>query len=376
MQELATSEWVGVGENRVRLLRDGAQALPAMLAAVSEARSEVVAEFYWWASDRTGTKFRDALAERARAGVKVRAIYDSVGSLWVEDSFFEPLRDAGAQVVEYHPVSPTSPRFRLDRIFMRDHRKLLVVDGSIGFTGGVNLGDPWAPEAWGGDNWRDDAVQVQGPAAQELRAIFYETWRRCGLRAPPDLVRLEKQPTMDAWVLANRSSLGSRRQIRQFYLSKIQRARQRIDIANAYFVPDRRVRRAIVQAAQRGVEVRILIPERNDQAIVQAAMEHLAASMTRKGVKFWTYPDRMMHGKLAVIDGSFVTVGSYNLDHLSLRYNLECNLAVLDEVFARQVRASFEEDLAKSSRLDVGALRRSPWRRALGWLAYQIRAVL
>jgi cardiolipin synthase A/B len=374
MHALAPQGWVGVGDTRVRLLRDGAEAFPAMLAAIGNARSEVLAEFYWWAADGTGTKFRDALIERARGGVQVRVIFDSVGSLWTEDAFFDPLREAGAEVHEYHPISPLSSRFRLGRLFMRDHRKILVVDGSTGFTGGMNLVDLWAPVEWKGENWRDDVVEVNGPTALELRAVFFDTWRRCGQRPPAGVHRLPWVPTSDAFVLANRSALGNRRQIRSFYLSKLGRARKQVDIANAYFVPDRRVHRALATAAKRGAEVRILIPQGGDIPVVQLAMEHAAASLLRKGVRFWVYPGRMMHSKVAVIDGSFVTIGSYNLDHQSLRFNLECNLAVIDEVFARQVRAGFERDLQEAVPLE--GMVRSQWRKLLGWAAYQLKGVL
>jgi cardiolipin synthase len=375
MAERAAGGWVDVGGSRVRLLRDGAVALPAMLEAIAGARQEVVAEFYWWATDRTGVRFRDALVQRARDGVAVRVIYDSVGSLWMDDSFWEPLRDAGGQSLEFHPISPASGRFQLDRLFLRDHRKLLVVDQRVGFTGGVNLADPWAPEEWGGSHWRDDAIEVEGAAAEELRIVFYETWKRCE-QPGPDPGRLPWLPAGDAFVLANHSALGSRRQIRKFYTSKLTRARQQVDLANAYFVPDRRVRRELVRAVERGVQVRILIPQQADLPIVQLAMDYAAASLMRRGVQFWAYPDRMMHSKLAVIDGSFVTIGSYNLDHLSWRYNLECNLAVIDEVFAREVRCCFEDDLARSIPLEADSLMSSAWRRGLGWAAYQLRAAL
>lgn len=257
---------------------------------------------------------------------------------------------------------------------MRDHRKILVVDRNTGFTGGLNLVDLWAPTASEGGNWRDDVVQVEGPAATELRAVFFDTWRRCGQPLPRDAGRLSWVPTSDAFVLANHSVLGSRRQIRKFYLSKLSRARKQVDIANAYFVPDRKVHGALAAAAARGAEVRILIPQRCDIPVVQLAMEHAASSLLRKGVHFWVYPDRMMHSKLAVIDGSFVTIGSYNLDHQSLRFNLECNLAVIDEVFARQVRAGFERDLGRAVLLE--SMDRSRWRKLLGWAAYQLKGVL
>jgi cardiolipin synthase len=377
MSERAASSWVQVGDERVRMLRDGARAFPAMLEAIGACEREVLLEMYWWGTDATGTRFRDALVDRARAGAAVRVIFDSVGSWSIDEAFLAPILAAGGEALEYHPVSPASRRFRLDRVLRRDHRKLLVVDGRDGFCGGINIGDPWAPAEWGGEDWRDDMLHVRGPAARELRSLFYETWRRCGRTAPGDVAPIARVPTSDVWVLANRGPLGTRRLIRRFYLSKIRSARRMIDIANAYFVPDRSVRRALRDAVQRGVRVRLLLPERSDLPIVQLASEHLTASLWRAGVRIWLYPDRVMHGKVAILDGSFTTVGSYNLDHVSWRFNLECNLAVLDEVFAGRVRAGFEADLGGSNEVQEATFAGRPlWRRALGWLAYLVRAVL
>lgn len=217
---------------------------------------------------------------------------------------------------------------------------------------------------------------MRGPVARELRAVFYETWRRCGFKVDRRDCQLASEPTMLVWVLANRLALGGRRRVRRMYLDRIRNARQQIDIANAYFVPDGAVFRALVNASRRAVEVRVLVPEAMDVPVVELATEHVAAKLSAAGVRFWLYPDRMMHSKTAVIDGSFVTVGSYNLDRLSLRYNLECNLAVIDEELASRVRRGFERDLVEAIAFGERRRARSVWRRALGWAAYQLRPLL
>ena len=170
-----------VGDDRVRLLRDGAEAYPAMLAAIGAARREIVLEMYWFGSDAVGRIFVDALAARARDGVTVRVIFDAIGSTPIDQDMFDELRAAGADVRAFHPLL-TILRAAVPRWIRRDHRKLMVCDDEVGFTGGLNIGRPWAPRETGGEGWRDDMVEVIGPGARELRSVFYETWRRVLLR--------------------------------------------------------------------------------------------------------------------------------------------------------------------------------------------------
>lgn len=374
--DATVTPWVEVGDSEVRLLRDGTQAFPAMLEAIRAAKHEVLLEVYWWANDHVGRRFRDALCERAREGVCVRLIYDSIGSLQIDDQFLEPLRQAGAQAEEYHPISPLRRRFRLDRLALRNHRKNLVVDGHHGFTGGINIADEWEAVEAGGQNWRDDVIEMRGPVAQELRTLFYETWQRCGRARPGDIVPLSAVPSRDVWLMANRLRWSSRRTIRRFYLARIRGARERIDIANAYFLPDKKVERALRHAARRGVQVRVLVPLRSDLPIVQLAVEYMIKHLLKAGIRAWFFPDRVLHSKTAIIDRSFFTTGSFNLDHRSVHYNLECNVAVIDETLVHYARIGFEADLARSVPAERVRWTRTWWRRALGWLIYQFRALL
>lgn len=372
----------GVGGDQVRLLRDGCEAFPAMLGAIAAAKSEILLEMYWVGDDAVGARFRDALAAKARAGVRVRVIYDAVGSLSLTPAFWQKVVDSGGEVREYHPLSPLRPTFELTRIEQRDHRKILVVDGDHGFTGGLNLARAWLPIADGGEAWRDDMIEVKGHASQELRTLFYKTWRRTGIRllaqdlhslqVPRDLVPLSKRPSGRVYVLA--SLRRSRRNLRREYLARINRAEDSIEIANSYFIPDRAVRTALYRAVVRGVRVRVLVPSKSDVAVVQFALEALYEVLLRHGVEVYVYPGPMMHAKTAIIDDVFATIGSYNLDERSRSKNLEVNVAVEDRAFATHVREWFDRDIATANPIDLYEWRARPLvRRGVEYVAFALR---
>jgi cardiolipin synthase A/B len=379
-----SSPWFKVGTDVVRLLRDGVEAFPSMLDAIAAAKSEVLLEMYWVGPDAVGIRFRDAMVERAKAGVTVRVVYDAIGSLSIQPSFWAPLVRAGGEVIEYNPLSPLKPAFELARIEQRNHRKILVVDGRRGFTGGLNLARPWLPIADGGDGWRDDMIEIEGYAAEELRTLFYKTWRRMNLRRldpvsalslPKDLVPLSKHPSGKVWVLA--SQRRSKRNLRREYLARLNRATKSIAIANSYFIPDRAVRSALYRAVLRGVRVRVLVPSKSDVAVVQFALESLYESLLRNGVEMYCHSGPMMHAKTAIIDDRFATIGSYNLDERSQTKNLEVNIAVEDEAFATYVRTWFDRDVENATALDLYEWRARPLvRRGLEYIAFALRRLL
>lgn len=375
--------WFTVGGDEVRLLRDGVEALPTLLAAIASAKSEILLEMYWVGQDVVGTRFRDALTSRARDGVRVRVIYDSVGSLGLGTSFWGDLIRAGGEVREFHPLSPLRPAFDLARIEHRDHRKILVVDGVHGFTGGLNLARQWLPVADGGDGWRDDMIEILGHASAELRTLFYKTWRRMGFRRlkqdplgslslPDDLLPLSKRPIGKVYVLA--SLRRNRRNLRREYLSRLNRATTSIEIANSYFLPDRGVRNALYRAVLRGVRVRVLVPTKSDVAIVQFALEAMYESLMRNGVEMYCHSGPMMHAKTAIIDDEFVMIGSYNFDARSQTKNLEVNVAVEDAPFATHVRKWFDRDVETAAHIDLYEWRARPLlRRGIEYMAYALR---
>jgi cardiolipin synthase len=372
------AELVAIGPDRVRHLRNGDECYPAMLAAIGAARREIVAEFYWFGSDTVGRLFVDALAAKARDGCTVRVVYDAIGSMPVDEEMFDDLRRAGGDVRPFHPLIGALTKNVAGRWYIRDHRKLLVCDGEIGFTGGLNIGRPWASISQGGEGFRDDMIEVQGPCAEELRTVFYETWRRVLKRRerldpsklPPDAAReLRREPERDVWVIASRRR-PARRAIRATYQRWIHGARRSIDLVNAYFVPDGVVRRALIRAARRGVRVRILVPEVSDLPFVQWACEGTLARLVKHGVEAYAYQGAVLHAKTAVVDGELVTVGSFNLDRRSARANLEVNLAARSVPFAQVVLRAIEEDFARSVRwTDQVLASRGAIRKLLGWFA-------
>ncbi len=375
-----SAQLVEIGQDRVRHLRDGDECYPAMLAAIQAARREIVAEFYWFASDTVGRLFVDALRARATAGCTVRVVYDAIGSRPIDDEMFDDLRAAGADVREFHPLRGALHKRVGGRWFVRDHRKLLVCDGEVGFTGGLNIGRPWASRDQGGDGFRDDMVEVQGPAARELRAAFYQTWarvlrwreRKDPSKLPPEAtLELKRAPERDVWVIANRRRPRGRA-IRATYLRWIHGAERTIDLVHAYFVPDAVIRRALVEAARRGVRVRVLVPEVSDLPFVQWACEATIARLLPHGVEAYAYRGAVLHSKLAVVDDELVTIGSYNLDRRSSRANLEVNVAARSAELARVVRRSIEQDLAHSVRWTDAELRA----RGLFWRLVRAFALL
>lgn len=379
--------WFEVSGHQLRLLRDGREAFPAMLAAIAAAKREVLLEMYWIGTDPVGTRFREALVERARAGVTVRVIYDAVGSLTMTPAFWEPLLRAGGDFRDYHALSPLRPTFDLKGIEQRNHRKILVIDGERGFTGGLNLAKPWLPIEDGGEAWRDDMVEMVGHAAEELRTLFYKTWRRAVFKRlpsdaaggigqlialPNDLIPLNKRPTSKVYVLA--SQRRSKRSLRREYLERLNRAQKSIEIANSYFIPDRHVRSALYRAVLRGVHVRVLVPAKSDVMVVQYALEAMYETLMRNGIEMYAHQGPMMHAKTAIIDDSFVTIGSYNLDERSQRKNLECNVAVKDRAFATHVRTWFDRDVERAQHLDLYEWRARPLvRRGFEYVAYALR---
>jgi len=362
--------YVTVGAHRVRHLRDGIAAFPAMLAAIAQARREVLLEMYWVSADRVGESFRAALVERARAGVSVRVLFDSVGSLETPETFWMPLVEAGAQVQEFAPISPFKRRFRLGRVAHRDHRKVLVVDAEVGFTGGINISELWAPPGSPETAWRDDDIEIHGPAVRRLRAAFYTVWRRAGRRAPDGALLVDGDDDPRLRVLTNRVLRRPTRTIRRAYLKAIRGATTSIDIASAYFLPDIRFLHALRAAARRNVRVRILVPEHADVRIVALAMSSLYGRLLADGAEVFAYAPRVLHAKTAIFDGRFTMIGSHNLDAASARFNLECNVVVDSAELARAVHESFERDLADAKRISLDKWRRRPrWLRLFGWVA-------
>jgi len=404
-------------KNEIRLLLDGKEAFPAWLEAIGAAKSEILLEMYWFESDKTGRTFAEALSKRARDGLDVFLLYDSVGSIGAERSMFEDMESAGVRVIEYNPIAPWRRRFRLDRVGTRDHRKILVVDTEVGFVGGINICDQQASRESGGGGWRDDAVEIRGPSVNELRALFFDTWIKSGGPSARKLEALAMR-TREALVAAAREQLGApaprrllgigaptpersitvassadlaappvvqvighaasaaRRTLRRVYLQQIRHARRKILIANSYFIPDITIRRGLERASARGVEVRVILPRDSDVPSVGYASRALYARLMRAGIQIHEWVDGMLHAKCALID-EWATVGSYNLDYRSLLYNLEANVASVEPAFVESVERSFRADIQRCVQVDpVAWSKRSRWSRVLEWMHYYVRKLL
>ena len=378
---------------RIVLLRDGSEAIPAMMKAIRGARREVVLEMYWLDSSAVGKAVVEALEQRAREGVAVYVLYDAIGSLGADRTLYDGLLAAGARVLEYNPIAPWRRRFRMSWVSRRDHRKMLVVDERVAFVGGLNLGLPWLCVEDGGGGWRDDVAMVVGPAAARVRSLFFETWARQGGECPKNLrvftSRERAEAAREELGVSNMSrahpvvavlghdALGARWAIRRAYLTRIRNAERRVLIANSYFIPDMRVKRALKFAARRGVEVRVIVPGKSDVPAVKYATEWLYTDLMTAGIRMHEWTHGILHAKTLLVD-DWATTGSYNLDYRSFRYNLEANLASTDPAFVASVEASMRKDLAESTReVELAQWKKRPLLDKLrSWIFYLIRKVL
>ncbi len=342
--------------NRLELYSEGGEAFGRMLESIAAARETVHLETYRLSSDKTGWRFCDALCAKAH-GAQVRLIFDSLGSRGISSAMITRLRNSGVQLLEYHPVSPWRSRGAWSR---RDHRKLLVVDGRVAFVGSLNISDEHAPAAEGGQGWRDAHVKVEGRAARELDALFREVWSRETGRSFE--IAPVPAPAGDSyvWPAANQEILH-RFYIRSSYLAAIRSARREVLLAHSYFLPDQRFRRALASAARRGVSVKILVPGASDVPPVWYASRAGYGALLRRGVRLFEWQGPILHSKVAVVDRLWAAIGSYNIDHRSLRHNLELNLHVLDAGFASGVAELIEGDIRRSPEIT-----REKW-RLRGW---------
>ncbi len=359
--------------NRLTLLVDGAATYDAMLAAIDGAERAILLSSYIFAADRTGARFRDTLANAARRGVSVRVIVDGIGSLAADEAFFAPLIAAGGRVGVFHPPKPWLPRWVFWR---RDHRKILVVDDRTGFVGGLNIGDDYAPPAWGGHGWHDVHARIEGPAAAELTRLLSRTWSWLDRADTCELPRVPP-PAGDTAVRLLENRLRQRFTIHRAYLHAIKRARERVRIANAYFVPVQAVQRALRRARQRGVQVQLLLAGRTDVKMVQYASRALYRRLLADGLEIYEWEEQVLHAKCAVVDGRWCSIGSYNFNRRSLFHDLETNLECVDEELGRALDAQLAADFGRARRVDPETWHRRPAiDKLLEQLFYKLRVFL
>ncbi|MCO4877852.1 cardiolipin synthase [Paraburkholderia caribensis] len=350
--------------NRFEVLVNGDEIFPSMLEGIASAQKTITFETFIYWSGAIGEQIARALSEKARAGVAVHVLLDWVGSQKMDRHYLQMLKDAGAEVIQYHKPHWTG----LGRMNDRTHRKLLVIDGRIGFTGGVGIAQEWTGHAQDDMHWRDSHFRVTGPVVGHMQAVFMDNWIKATgnvLHGPDYFPEADEAGDGLAHMFSSSPSGGSD-DMQLMYLMAITAATHSIHLASAYFVPDRLTINAIVEAAKRGVDVRILTPGRHiDTHTVREASRACWGPLLEAGVQMFEYQPTMFHVKLLVVDEYLVSVGSTNFDSRSFKLNDEANLNIYDTAFARRQTQIFADDLANSRRVTLDDWNSRPWTRKL-----------
>jgi cardiolipin synthase A/B len=361
--------------NDIRSLSNGDEIFPAMLEAIRGAEHTVNFETFIYWSGRIARDFAEALAERAQAGVEVRVLLDWAGSLPFDEDLERLMTEAGAEVVRFRPLH----WYSLDRLNNRTHHKLLIVDGRIGFTGGVGIGDEWLGDARGPHEWRDMHYRLVGPAVAKMQSAFAHNW----LEATDLLLQGEHDfpvATLDARdggmaVQFVNSGAGKPNATHIMMMTAMASATRSIRIGTPYFVPDDVALAQLLDARRRGVEVDIIVPGISaDKEVVRAASRHFWGDLLDAGVRIHEYHGTMYHTKIMTVDGAWATVGSTNFDERSFRLNDEANLSVFDAGFVDQQNRIFMADLASTREVTLDEWRNRPWRQKVkDWMASHLR---
>jgi cardiolipin synthase len=350
-----------VSGNRVKDLQNGDEIFPAMLAAIRAAQRTIDFETYIYWSGEIGRVFADALAERAQADVDVKVVIDWAGSIKMEKPLLDQLRAAGVDVQMYRPLK----WYNLGRLNNRTHRKLLIVDGVVGFTGGVGIADQWQGHAQDPDHWRDVHFQIEGPVVAQMQAAFNDNWIKMTgevLNGRDYFPPLEPAGRLDAQMFVS-SPAGGSESMHLMYLMAIAAAETSIDLQASYFVPDDLVMGQLLAARKRGVRIRMLLPGRHiDSETVRIASKAHWEPLLEAGVEIHEYQPTMMHSKVIIVDGEMVSVGSTNFDQRSFRLNDEASLNVYDHDFAARMTAVFDADLQKTRPYTLEMWRTRPWK--------------
>jgi cardiolipin synthase A/B len=374
-----------IAGNKITLLYDGPETMAAMMEAIGAARDHINLETYIFDQDELGIRFADLLIARQRAGVQVNIIYDSVGTIGTPQAFFDKMRDAGIHLLAFNPVNPlklTGPWEPNNR----DHRKILVVDGLVGFTGGVNISATYANSSLFRSKtrrnakvgWRDTHIKIEGPAVAALQLAFLDNWAS---QKSPALAASNFFPTQknagNKLVRVLASEPGGDYEIYKAYILAIQEAKKTIHITSAYFVPDAQILQALCDAAQRGVEVKIILPGVTDSGLVFHAGQSFYSEMLSKGIRIYQLQIAVLHAKTAVIDNVWATVGSTNIDTRSFLHNNEINVVIFGDEFGTTMEKAFVEDLRFSVEISKEKWDRRPLSdRFKEWVARRLEYFL
>jgi cardiolipin synthase len=340
--------------NDVEILRNGDQIFPVMLDGIAGARHTIdFLTFVYWQGE-IGTRFAEALSERARAGVRVRLLLDGWGSHPIERPLVDEMQDAGVLVRWFRPLKHFEPQ----KMNHRTHRKVVIVDESTGFTGGVGIADEWQGDARDASEWRDTHFKVRGPAVDGLRAAFLDNWAETDdvlFDMSVDRFPSQEQPGDSVIQCVRGASEAGMSDVSTLFNALLQLAEKRVRIATAYFVPDGAMNERLCAAADRGVQVEILLPGPNaDKRFVQLAGEASYAELLDHGIHLWQFQPSMLHAKVMTVDGILAMVGSANVNARSTELDEEINLVVLDDAVVATLDEQFDEDLERSDRVEAG----------------------
>lgn len=382
--------------NRLRLLLNGQEKFDDMFATIRGARRTVNLEYFNFRNDSIASALFSILKDKAREGVKVRALFDAFGNSSnnrpLRREHLAPLRQAGVEIYEYDPL-----RFPwINHVFTRDHRKIVVVDDSVAYTGGMNVADYYIKGKPEFGSWRDIHCRIEGPAVDDLQRIFLRIWNRTtrgpktdfrpsGATPPPPMAAADRathpdRPAVDSVTIGivNREPRATNAIVRHFYCGAFDSARDSIKLINPYLTLTPSIKRAIKRALRRGVKLEIMVSEKSDIPLTPDCVYYNVHKLMKLGATIWIYRPGFHHSKTIMVDGRFTTVGSANLNSRSLRYDFEANAVVIDQRVTRQLEAMFERDKRDCYRLTPELWRtlRTPWQRFRGWFAHLLAPVL
>ena len=354
--------------NSVTLYFEGDEVFAAMCHEIAAAKVFVNLEMYMFLSDGVGRMIADALSVKSGRGVPVRVVYDAIGSAEADEGMFEEMTKAGVQVEIFRPVAPWRKR---SGILGRNHRKNLIIDGRVAFTGGMNLGEVWSGK-YAEKSWRDTHVKLEGPAAAACQHFFKEAWKKVGGDAPEEecFYRLDRpgEGESDCVVVCG-SGFSKRKAIRRLYSKGFTAATRKVVMTVPYFVPPKRVLDIMRRRSLEGLEMQVLVPQNSDVALADWLREGLYSSLMDDGIKFYEYRGRVLHAKSMIFDDRLAVVGSANFDYLSISMNWELGIVVDDPAIVRQLMDQFKRDLECSEAVDWDWAESRPWwRRAFAWI--------
>ena len=369
--------------NKVKLLKSGREKFEDLFAEVRRARHHVHLEYFNFRNDSIANALFDLLAVKAKEGVEVRALFDDFGNMSnnqpLKEHHLEKLRRLGIEIYRFDPI-----RFPyVNHVLSRDHRKIVVIDGRVAYMGGMNVADYYITGTDVVGKWRDMHMRVEGPAVAELQAIFLDMWERVTHQDLSGQDAYYPRPETEAGTegvemgIVDRYPRRTPKSIRRAYVASIDAARDSIQLINPYFVPTHSIKKALKQAIDRGVDVQIMISSKSDIPFTPDASTYFAYRLAKRGARVFLYDDGFHHSKIMMVDGRFCTLGSANLNSRSLRYDYEVNAFMFNRDVTRELIDMFEDDKLSSTRLTREVwMRRTPWKRFVGWFANLFAPVL